>query len=165
MRSIGVISDTHGLLRAQALAALQGSELIIHAGDVGDPAILAALGKIAPVLAVRGNIDRGAWAKDLPARQIVQLEQHLIYVLHDLYELDLDPASAGFHAIISGHSHRPKIETKHGVLYFNPGSVGPRRFDLPISLGRLTISEGGLQAEIIDLGSVVPDHRQARPGA
>src|ERR1700674_4639899 len=135
MRSIGVISDTHGLLRAQALAALQGSELIIHAGDVGDPAILAALGKIAPVLAVRGNIDRGAWAKDLPARQIVQLEQHLIYVLHDLYELDLDPASAGFHAIISGHSHRPKIETKHGVLYFNPGNVGQRSLDLPISLG------------------------------
>ena len=154
MKPIGVISDTHGLLRAQALAALQGSELIIHAGDVGDPAILAALGKMAPVVAVRGNIDRGAWAKDLPARQIVQLEQHLIYVLHDLYELDLDPASAGFHAIISGHSHQPKIETKDGVLYFNPGSAGPRRFDLPITVGRLTISDGGLQAEIIDLGSV-----------
>jgi putative phosphoesterase len=154
MRHIGVISDTHGLLRPQALAVLRGSELIIHAGDVGDPAILAALGEIAPVLAVRGNIDRGAWAKNLPARQIVRLEEHSIYVLHDVYELDVDPASAGFHAIIFGHSHRPKIETKDGVLYFNPGSAGPRRFDLPMTVGRLTISDGGLQAEIIDLGPV-----------
>jgi uncharacterized protein len=165
MRHIGVISDTHGLLRPQALAALRGSELIIHAGDVGDPAILAALGEIAPLFAVRGNIDRGAWARDLPARQIVQLEEYLIYVLHDVYELDLDPTSAGFHAIISGHSHRPKIETKDGVLYFNPGSAGPRRFDLPISVGRLMISHGGLRAEIIDLGAAAPDHRQGRPGA
>ena len=159
MKSIGVISDTHGLLRPQALSALQGSDLIIHAGDVGDPAILKALGKIAPVLAVRGNIDRGAWAGDLPARQAVQLEEHSIYVLHDLYELDLDAASVGFHAIIFGHSHRPKIETKDGVLYFNPGSAGPRRFDLPITVGRLTISGGGLQAEIIDLGSAATGSR------
>jgi uncharacterized protein len=165
MKSIGVISDTHGLLRLQALAALQGSELIIHAGDVGDPAILAALARIAPVSAVRGNIDRGAWAKNLPARQIVQLEQHSVFVLHDLGELDLDPATAGFGAVVFGHSHQPKIETKDGVLYFNPGSAGPRRFDLPISVGRLTISAGGLHAEIIDLGPAVPDHRQARPGA
>jgi uncharacterized protein len=165
LRYIGVISDTHGLLRPQALAALRGSELIIHAGDVGDPTILAALGKIAPVSAVRGNIDRGAWARDLPARQIVRLEQHSIFVLHDLSELDLDPATAGFGAVIFGHSHQPKIETRNGVLYFNPGSAGPRRFDLPISVGRLTISAGGLEAEIIDLGSVVPDRRPARPGA
>src|SRR5260370_27376334 len=159
MQAIGVISDTDGLLRPQALSAIQGSELIIHAGDVGDPAILKALGEIAPVLAVRGNIDRGAWAKDLPATQIVQLEERLIYVLHDLYELDLDPASAGIHAIIFGHSHRPKIETKDGVLYFNPGIAGPRRFELPITVGRLTISGGGLQAEIIDLGSVATASR------
>src|SRR5205807_828884 len=132
MRHIGVISDTHGLLRPQALAALRGSALIIHAGDVGDPAILAALGEIAPVFAVRGNVDRGAWANDLPASELVEFEQHSIYVLHDLGELDLDPASAGLHAVISGHSHRPSIETKRGVLYFNPGSAGPRRFDLPI---------------------------------
>jgi len=165
MKSIGVISDTHGLLRPQALAVLQGSALIIHAGDVGDPAILAALARIAPVFAVRGNIDRGAWAKNLPARQIVQLEQHSVFVLHDLGELDLDPATAGFGAVVFGHSHQPKIETKDGVLYFNPGSAGPRRFDLPVSVGRLAISEGGLHAEIIDLGPSVPDHRQARPGA
>ena len=157
MRSIGIISDTHGLLRPQALAALQGSALIIHAGDVGDPAILAALGKIAPVSAVRGNVDRGPWTKQLPATQIIEFEGHSIHVLHDLNELELDPASAGFHAIISGHSHRPKIETKDGVLYFNPGSAGPRRFDLPISAGKLTISAGRLQAEIIDLGSVATE--------
>jgi uncharacterized protein len=157
MRSIGIISDTHGLLRPQALAALQGSALIIHAGDVGDPAILAALGNIAPVSAVRGNIDRGPWTKQLPATQIIEFEGYSIHVLHDLNELELDPASAGFHAIISGHSHRPKIETKDGVLYFNPGSAGPRRFDLPISAGKLTISAGRLQAEIIDLGSVATE--------
>jgi len=114
MRYIGVISDTHGLLRPQALSALQGSELIIHAGDVGDPAILKALGEIAPVLAVRGNIDRGAWAGDLPARQVVKLDEHSIYVLHDLYELDLDAASAGFHAIIFGDSEGRRIVTKEG---------------------------------------------------
>jgi putative phosphoesterase len=165
MRYIGVISDTHGLLRPQALSALQGSALIIHAGDVGDPQILQALGEIAPVFAVRGNTDRGSWAKDLPARQIVEFEQHCVYVLHDLNDLDLEPVWAGLHAVICGHSHRPKIETKDGVLHFNPGSAGPRRFDLPISVGRLTISDGGLQAEIIDLGSVAAHHRQGRPGA
>jgi putative phosphoesterase len=165
MRQIGVISDTHGLLRPQALAALRGSELIIHAGDVGDPQILAALGKIAPLSAVRGNTDRGSWTKELPATQIIKFERYSIYVLHDLNELELNPASAGFHAIISGHSHRSKIETKDGVLYFNPGSAGPRRFDLPISVGRLTISDGGLQAEIVDLGLVAPDHQRGRSGA
>jgi uncharacterized protein len=153
MGSIGVISDTHGLLRPQVLAALQGSALIIHAGDVGDPQILDALGNIAPVSAVRGNIDRGPWTKQLPATQIIEFEGRSIHVLHDLNELEFDPVSAGFHAVIFGHSHRPKIETRGGVLYFNPGSAGPRRFNLPISVGRLTISAGALQAEIIDLGS------------
>jgi|SRR5205823_3182152 len=153
MRDIGVISDTHGLLRPEALSALQGSALVIHAGDIGSPAILEALAGVAPVLAVRGNIDRGAWAETLPQTRIVQVEQCSIYVLHDLGELDLDALSTGFHAIISGHSHRPKIDTKDDVLYFNPGSAGPRRFRLPISVGRLSVSAGKLRAEIIDLGS------------
>ena len=151
MRHIGVISDTHGLLRPQALSALRGAALIIHAGDVGDPAILAELGEVAPVCAVRGNVDRGSWAKALPASQTVEFERHSIHVLHDLSELDLDPQSAGFHAVIYGHSHRPMIETKDGVLYFNPGSAGPRRFDLPVSVGRLMVADGTLRAEIVDL--------------
>jgi len=151
MRAIGVVSDTHGLLRPEALAALRGSELIIHAGDVGRAGILEPLAEIAPVRAVRGNVDRGAWAEDLPEREVVELEQHRIYVLHDLGELEFDPAAAGFHAVICGHSHRPKIETKEGVLYFNPGSAGPRRFDLPITVGQLRISGGKVQARIIEL--------------
>ena len=154
MRLIGVISDTHGLLRPEALAALRGSELIIHAGDVGRAGTLEPLAEIAPVRAVRGNVDRGAWAKDLPEREIVEIEQHLIYVLHDVGELEFEPHAAGFHAVICGHSHRPRIETKAGVLYFNPGSAGPRRFDLPITVGELRISGGKLQASIIELGPV-----------
>ena len=152
MGHIGVISDTHGLLRPHSLAALRGSASIIHAGDIGSLAMLEALAEIAPVFAVRGNTDRGAWANKLPARAIVQFEQHSVYVLHDLGELDLDPASAGFHAVVCGHSHRPKIELRNGVIYFNPGSAGPRRFDLPVSVGRLMASDGTLQADIIDLG-------------
>ena len=152
MAHIGVISDTHGLLRPEVVAALKGAERIIHAGDVGDPAILDALAAIAPVLAVRGNIDRGAWANTLPATIVVEWGDRAIYVVHDIAELDLDPA-AGFHAVITGHSHRPAIQTKDGVLYFNPGSAGPRRFRLPITLGRLTLSPEGLQAEIIDLSA------------
>jgi putative phosphoesterase len=151
MRSIGVISDTHGLLRPQALSALRSSELIVHAGDVGGPGILEALAEIASVHAVRGNVDLGAWAQDLPARQIVQSGHHRIYVLHDLAELEVDPRSAGFDAVIYGHSHRPSVETKQDVLYFNPGSAGPRRFRLPVSVGRLTLSRDTLQAEIVDL--------------
>ena len=153
MAYIGVISDTHGLLRPEALAALKGAERIIHAGDVGDPAILDALGAIAPVLAVRGNIDRGAWANTLPSSRVVESSERAIYVLHDIAELELDPAAAGFHAVITGHSHRPAIENKDGVLYFNPGSAGPRRFRLPITLGRLTVSPEGLQAELVDLSA------------
>ena len=164
MKSIGVISDTHGLLRPQALSALRDSDLIIHAGDVGDPQILAALSRIAPVFAVRGNTDRGSWAKDLPASEIVEFEQHSVYVLHDLTELDLDPASAGLHAVVFGHSHQPKIETKDDVLYFNPGSAGPRRFDLPITVGKLMIADGVLRAEIVDLGSI-SDQRQGSRSA
>ena len=151
MLHVGVISDTHGLLRPQAVAALRGSVLIIHAGDVGRPDILAELRGIAPVFAVRGNVDNGPWALQLPETEMVQVEDHLLYVLHDLNALDLDPQTDGFRAVIAGHSHQPKIETKNGVLYFNPGSAGPRRFDLPISVGRLTVSGAKLEAEIINL--------------
>jgi uncharacterized protein len=151
MQHIGVISDTHGLLRPQAVAALEGSPLIIHAGDVGSPEILGELRRIAPVFAVRGNVDKGPWAMQLPETEIVQVEDRLLYVLHDLGALDLDPRTAGFRAVITGHSHQPTIETRDGVLYFNPGSAGPRRFHLPVSVGRLTVSGGELQAEIINL--------------
>jgi putative phosphoesterase len=151
MKHIGVISDTHGLLRPQAVAALEGSPLIIHAGDVGSPEILYELSRIAPVFAVRGNVDKGPWATQLPETEIVDVADCLLYVLHDLGALDLDPRTAGFRAVITGHSHQPKIETKDGVLYFNPGSAGPRRFHLPVSVGRLTASGGDLRAEIIKL--------------
>jgi putative phosphoesterase len=151
MRHIGVISDTHGLLRPQALAALQGSSLIIHAGDVGSPDILDALRQIAPVFAVRGNVDKGPWAERLPETEVVQVDGVRLYVLHILDELDLDPLTAGFQAVISGHTHQPKTETKQGVLYFNPGSAGPRRFNLPISVGRLSLAEGKVTGAIIYL--------------
>jgi uncharacterized protein len=151
MQHIGVISDTHGLLRPQAIAALQGSALIIHVGDVGVPEILDELRRIAPVFAVRGNVDRGAWANVLPESEIVEVANGLIYVLHDIAALALDPPSAGFRAVIYGHSHRPKTERKDGVLYFNPGSAGPRRFSLPVSVGRLILSGNALEAEIIEL--------------
>jgi putative phosphoesterase len=151
MQHIGIISDTHGLLRPQAVAALRGCPVIIHAGDVGRPEILDELRRIAPVFAVRGNVDMGPWAMKLPETEIVQVEDGLLYVLHDLNALDLDPPTAGFRAVITGHSHQPKIETKTGVLYFNPGSAGPRRFNLPVSVGRLTLSDGKLTAQIIHL--------------
>ena len=151
MPHIGVISDTHGLLRPQAVEALRGSSLIIHAGDVGAPEILDALRRIAPVFAVRGNVDRGTWANALPESEIVEVADGLIYVLHDIGALALDPPTAGFRAVIYGHSHQPKSERRDGVLYFNPGSAGPRRFSLPVSVGRLTVSGNAIEAEIIAL--------------
>jgi uncharacterized protein len=147
---VGVISDTHGLLRPEAVAALQGSDYIVHAGDVGDPAILKRLKEIAPVSAVRGNVDRDTWAKDLPETNILEVADILIYVLHDLNQLDLRPDAAGFAAIISGHSHVPK-QTKNGVLYFNPGSAGPKRFKLTVSVGRIRIQDGKLHGEILQI--------------
>jgi hypothetical protein len=153
MRRIGVISDTHGLLRGSALAALRGCDPIIHAGDVGDPAVIEALSKIAPVFAVRGNVDRADWARVLPATACVEIEGRLIHVLHDIADLDLDPAAAGFHAVIFGHSHRPSVETIAGVLHLNPGSAGPRRFDLPVTLAHLTFARGELSAKIVDIAS------------
>lgn len=137
---VGVISDTHKLLRH-----------IIHAGDVGDPAILEKLRKIAPVTAVRGNVDRGAWAAELPETNVLECERVSIYVLHDLQQLDLKPEAAGFAAVISGHTHVPKREVKNGVLYFNPGSAGPRRFKLPVTVGRLNVSVGRIEAEVLQL--------------
>jgi uncharacterized protein len=151
MQHIGVISDTHGLLRPQAVAALRGCSAIIHAGDVGRPEILDELRRIAPVFAVRGNVDVGPWAMQLQETELVQIEDCRLYVLHDLNAIDLDPRTAGFRAVITGHSHQPKIETRDGVLYFNPGSAGPRRFSLPVSVGRLIASGRELQAEIINL--------------
>jgi uncharacterized protein len=147
--NIGIISDTHGLLRPEAFDALRGSERIIHAGDVGDPAILDQLAAIAPVTAVRGNIDKDAWARKLPETAVVEVGGLSIYVLHNLEELDLKPEAAGFVAVIYGHSHVPKQEMKNGVLYFNPGSAGPRRFKLPVSVGRLSAQRGKVRAEII----------------
>jgi putative phosphoesterase len=149
---IGVISDTHGLLRPEARAALQGAQQIIHAGDIGAPEVLAALAEIAPVTAVRGNNDKGAWAARIPATAVFEAEGASIYVLHDVAELDLDPAAAGFAVVIAGHSHRPLQDLRNGVLYFNPGSAGPRRFRLPICLGRLHIENGAARGELVTLG-------------
>jgi putative phosphoesterase len=151
MAIIGVISDTHGLLRAEAEEALRGSDYILHAGDVGDPRILDGLRRIAPVTAVRGNIDRQAWARELAKTEVLSLEGVGIYVLHDLADLDLKPEAAGFSAVVYGHSHVPKQEMKNGVLYLNPGSAGPRRFRLPVTVARLELRDRRLHARIVPL--------------
>ncbi|MGZ3383023.1 MAG: metallophosphoesterase family protein [Isosphaeraceae bacterium] len=148
---IGVISDTHGLLRPEALRVLRGSEYIIHAGDIGNPEILDQLREIAPVTAVRGNVDRGPWARVLSKTDVLQAGGVSIYVLHILAELDLKPEAAGFRVVVYGHSHVPKQETRNGVLYFNPGSAGPRRFTLPVTVGRLTVEDRKIRGEIIPL--------------
>jgi len=148
---VGVISDTHGLLRPEALEALHGSRHIIHAGDVGAPELLEKLASIAPLTAIRGNVDKGAWARKLPETEVVEIAGLSICVLHDLAKLDLKPEAAGFAVVISGHSHVPKQETRHGVLYFNPGSAGPRRFKLPVTIGKLTIREEDVRGKIIPI--------------
>jgi hypothetical protein len=148
---VGVISDTHGLLRPEASEALRGSELIIHAGDVGGPEVLEALRRLAPVVAVRGNNDRGEWAEALPAYEATEVGGAFVYVLHDLKELDISPAAAGFRVVVSGHSHQPLAEERRGVLYLNPGSAGPRRFKLPVTVARLRLDAGDACAEIINL--------------
>ncbi|MGO9261029.1 MAG: metallophosphoesterase family protein [Bryobacteraceae bacterium] len=152
---IGLISDTHGLLRQEALTALKGSSLIIHAGDVGKPGIIEQLRAIAPVVAVRGNIDKDAWASHLPMTAVAEAGSVLIYVLHDIRQLDLDPAAAGFHMIVSGHSHRPGRTERSGVMYLNPGSAGPRRFRLPITVARVDLRRSPWGVEFIEL----PDGR------
>jgi putative phosphoesterase len=149
--TVGLISDTHGLLRPSAIAALHGSDAIIHAGDIGDPQILAALSRLAPVTAVRGNVDRGEWASALPETAVLQFDEVVIFVIHNLADLDIDPAAAGFGAVVSGHSHQPAWQEKHGVLFVNPGSAGPRRFTLPIARGRLRVAGRRMTAELIEL--------------
>jgi putative phosphoesterase len=153
VHTLGVISDTHGLVRPEALEALAGVERIVHAGDIGDRAVLEALARVAPVTAVRGNNDRGRWAADIPATEVVEVGGVSLYLLHDLHELDLEPRAAGFAAVISGHSHQPKIDERDGVLYLNPGSAGPRRFKLPISLARLTVRHARVKATLVTLQS------------
>jgi len=149
--SIGLISDTHGLLREEAARALEGSELIIHVGDVGNPEIIETLKRIAPVVAVRGNVDIETWASALPETEVVQISSATIFVLHDAHALDLNPAAAGFHIVVSGHSHKPGRTEHDGVLYINPGSAGPRRFQLPVSVARLNLAQTPWKVEFIDL--------------
>ncbi len=151
MHRVGLISDTHGLLRPEAMASLRGSDFIVHAGDIGDAQILAALGAIAPVTAVRGNNDYGAWAEEIPETAVLRVGEVGIYVVHDLAELALDPLAAGHRVVVSGHSHRPRIEERGGVLYVNPGSAGPRRFALPVCVAELTIDGASVLARVNDL--------------
>ncbi len=146
---LGVISDTHGLLRPEVVEALRGSDLILHAGEIGAREILDALSRIAPVTAVRGNVDTASWARKLPSTEVVEVGGVSLYLLHDLARIDLKPEAAGFRAVVYGHSHQPKVEEKAGVLYFNPGSAGPRRFKLPVSLGRLRVANGKVEGELL----------------
>ncbi len=149
---IGVLSDTHGLLRPELLPLLEGSDHILHIGDVGSPEILATLARVAPVTAIRGNVDSHGPCANLPEIEVASLAGRDFYMLHDLNQLDLDPAAAGFAAVLSGHSHRPVIEWKRGVLYLNPGSCGPRRFNLPITCAQIIIPQSGpLEARILYL--------------
>jgi putative phosphoesterase len=150
-KTIGLISDTHGLLRPQALRALEGSDLIIHAGDVGDPEILDALKTLAPVFAVRGNVDTEPWAAALPETEVIEIVAATIYVLHDAHALDLDPVAVGFQIIVSGHSHKPSRTELGGVLYLNPGSAGPRRFDLPVTVALLRLDQQPWKIDFVDL--------------
>lgn len=158
-RTVGIISDTHGLLRPEAKAALAGCDAIVHAGDIGKPDVLRDLESIAPVTAIRGNVDK--WAVALPDTAVLEIEGRYLYVIHDVKALDLDPCAAGFDAVISGHSHKPGIHEREGVLYLNPGSAGPRRFTLPIALARLEVSAARLRPRIIELELA----RDARPPA
>lgn len=149
--TFGVISDTHGLLRPEAVEALRRADRIIHAGDVGDPAILDALRRIAPVAAVRGNVDRGAFARRLPGTATLEVAGAKVFVLHKLADLDFDPGAAGFSVVVSGHTHAPRIEERNGVLFLNPGSAGPRRFRLPVAIALLSLGDGKPRAEIVEI--------------
>ncbi len=151
IRILGLISDTHGLLREEAVRALRGSDLILHAGDVGAPEILDSLRSVAPVIAVRGNVDAGTWAQALPLTEVIEAGTARIYMLHILQDLDTSPTAAGFHIVVSGHSHKPGQTNKGGVLYINPGSAGPRRFQLPVTVARLDLGAKPWRVEFIDL--------------
>jgi len=146
-KTIGVISDTHGLLRVEALAMLRGCDAIVHTGDIGKPEVLEQLAELAPLTAIRGNVD--TWATDLPDTAVLTLAGKRFYVIHNVKELDLDPRSAGFAAVISGHSHMPKRETRDGVLFLNPGSAGPRRFKLPVAVAKIRVREDGVEARAV----------------
>jgi putative phosphoesterase len=151
IKVIGLISDTHGLIRPQALEALRKVDLIIHAGDIGKPEVIKTLKSIAPVIAIKGNNDTQGWAKKFPAVRSVRDNQANIYVIHNIKELAFDPARRGFHAVISGHSHKPLISKRDAVLFVNPGSAGPRRFKLPVAVAKLRVTEQSIEAEIIEL--------------
>ena len=148
---IGLISDTHGLLRPEALSFLQGCDYILHGGDIGGLPILEELAVLAPVTAVRGNNDHGSWAELLPQEELLQFEEVFVYVIHDVAELSIDPLAAGVHVVVSGHSHAPLLSEREGVLFVNPGSSGPRRFKLPISVGELLIEGGLVSARLVEL--------------
>ena len=150
---IGIISDTHGLVRLEVIEALTGAELIIHAGDIGNVDVLKTLERVAPVVAVRGNNDHGSWAERIPLTNVVEHRSYFLYVLHELDHLDLDPVASEMAAVIYGHSHRASAEMRRGVLYLNPGSAGPRRFTLPIAVARLHMTDTGLTPEIIEIGT------------
>ena len=156
LSKIGCISDTHGLLRPQAIAALEGSDIILHAGDVGVAEILDSLQKIAPVYAVRGNVDYGEGLSNLPITEVVEFAKQHFYMIHILDDLDIDPAAAGMEMVIYGHSHIPSIEERNGVIFLNPGSAGRRRFDLPVTVARILIRDGKLEPVIIDLQTMQP---------
>jgi len=148
---VGLISDTHGLIRQEALDALRKADLIIHCGDIGDPAVLEALETIAPVRAIRGNNDKGGWAARLPTTDVIEIGIQTIYVLHNLAEIDLDPAVAGFSVVVSGHSHKPHIEKRGEIIFVNPGSAGPRRFTLPVTVATLALRSGSFEANLVPL--------------
>ena len=148
---MGLVSDTHGLLRPDLVEALRGCTLIVHAGDVGRPEVLDGLRQVAPVVAVRGNVDRGLWTQQLRRSEVVEVGQATLYVVHDLGEMDLDPVAAGFRAVVSGHTHRPGSHQDRGILYVNPGSAGPRRFTWPVSAATLQVAGGDLRVEWIEL--------------
>ncbi|HZV88418.1 MAG TPA: metallophosphoesterase family protein [Candidatus Binatus sp.] len=151
MRILGLISDTHGLLREEAVSALRGSDLILHAGDVGAPEILETLRNLAPVVAVRGNVDTGEWAQALPLKEAISAGPAMIYMIHILNDLDMNPAAGGFQIVVSGHSHKPGQSEKDGVIYINPGSAGPRRFYLPVTVARLDLGRRPWKVEFIEL--------------
>lgn len=148
---VGIISDTHGLLRDEAVAALMGSDVILHAGDIGDPEILQQLVSLAPVFVVRGNVDGGAWAQALPEFELVEVRGVTFYMRHILDDLDLDPVAAGVDVVVYGHTHEPAAEQRDGVLYLNPGSAGPKRFNLPVTVARLTLRDGEMEAKIVEV--------------
>jgi uncharacterized protein len=151
MVRIGLVSDTHGLLRPEAKAFLQGSDFIVHAGDICDPGILEQLAAIAPVTAVKGNNDKGSWAEKLNETELLQVGEFVLYAIHDLAKLDIEPVAAGIRAVVSGHSHKPRVEERAGVLFVNPGSAGPRRFTLPIAVGEIIVIGSSVSARTVEL--------------